>query len=194
MNKININVFCYDRVIYPVSLSDKCFNNNKDLLLIFNKFTSHYVYIKDFDRLMFNKSKCLLTVLQQQFTYCCLQCLSSENIRYRHKEDCLMINGKQNVELEKGFISFKNFNGQIPVPFKIYADFECLLKGWDSGIHNERFSYERKYQDHIPCSFACKVVCFDNKYSKDVVLYRRKNAVLKFIASIFKECEYCKNN
>ena len=27
-------------------------------------------------------------------------------------------------------------------------------------------SYTRKYQDHIPCSFAYKVVCIDNKFSK----------------------------
>ena len=32
-------------------------------------------------------------------------------------------------------------------------------------------------EDHIPCSFAYKVACVDNKFSKNVVLYRRKNAV-----------------
>ena len=45
-----------------------------------------------------------------------------------NKIDCLVINDKQNVKLEKGFISFKNYSIQIPVPFKIYADFECILK------------------------------------------------------------------
>ena len=103
-----------------------------------------------------------------------------------------MINKGQNVKLEKRFISFKNFNRQIPVPFKIYADFECLLKGCDVGIDNYCFSYTRKYQDHIPCSFANKVVCIDNKFSKDVVLYRGKNAVFKFIEMISKEYAYCR--
>ena len=103
-----------------------------------------------------------------------------------------MINGAQNVKLEKGFIEFKNFNRQIPVPFKIYADFECLLKNCDVGINNDCFSYTSKYQDHIPCSFAYKFVCVDNKYSKDVVQYRGKNAVLKFINCIFKEYDYCR--
>ena len=28
------------------------------------------------------------------------------------------------------------------------------------------------YQDHIPCIFAYKVVCNDNKFSKKVVLYK----------------------
>ena len=81
-----------------------------------------------------------------------------------------MINGKQNVKLEKGFIEFRNFNRQIPIPFKIYADFECLLKSCDVGIGNDCFSYTKKYQDHIPCSFAYKVVCIDDKFTKDVVL------------------------
>ena len=31
------------------------------------------------------------------------------------------------------------------------------------------------------------------KFSKDVVLYRGKNAVLKFIQCIFKEYSYCKD-
>ena len=81
-----------------------------------------------------------------------------------------MINGKQNVKLEKGFISFKNFNKQIPEPFKIYTDFECILKTCDVGIDNACFSYTKKYQDHIPCSFAYKVVCINGKFSKDVLL------------------------
>ena len=44
-----------------------------------------------------------------------------------HKEICLKINGKQTVKLNKGFIEFKNYSRQIPAPFKIYADFECIL-------------------------------------------------------------------
>ena len=46
----------------------------------------------------------------------------------KHKEVCLSINGVQSVRLEKGTIGFKNYFKQIPVPFKIYADFECNLK------------------------------------------------------------------
>ena len=101
-----------------------------------------------------------------------------------HQKDCLLINRGRNVKLEKGFIEFKNYSKQIPIPFKIYADFECLLKSVDIGVDNECFSYTRKYQDHIPCSFAYKVVCIDDKFSKDIVLYRGKNAVFKFIRSI----------
>ena len=80
----------------------------------------------------------------------------------------------------------------IPCPFKIFGDFECLLKEVDIGVNNDCFSYTAKYQDHIPCSFVYKLVCVDDKYSKDVLLFRGKNAVFKFIQSIFKVYSYCR--
>ena len=103
-----------------------------------------------------------------------------------------MINGKQNVKLEKGFISFKHYSRQIPAPFKTYADFECILKNVDSDINNNASSYTKKYQDHIPCSFAYKVVCVENKFSKKIVLYRGKDAINKFIKLILNEYNYCR--
>ena len=191
LNGINVNVFCYEnKMIYPVYLSNNVFKDSMDLLLMSNEFTNHYVYIKDFNRLMFNKTR---HKGKKYFCKSCLQCFSSEKVLKEHKKDCLMINNGQNVTLEKEFIEFKNFNRQIPVPFKIYADFECLLKSCNVGINNDCFSYTSKYQDHILCSFSDKVVCINNKFSKDIVLYRGKNAVLKFIKHIFKEYDYCKD-
>ena len=122
--------------------------------------------IKDFNRLTFSKTKCKN---KKWFCKSYLQCFSSEIVLNKHCKDCLLINGGQGVTLEKGFIVFNNFNKVIPAPFKIYAGFECLLKEVDSGIHNDCFSYTIKYQDHIPCSFAYKLICVSDKYSKDLV-------------------------
>ena len=122
LNKICVNVFCYEnKIIYPAYLSNQSFNDCLDLLLISNDFTSHYVYIKDFNRLMFNKNK---NKNRKHFCKSCLQFYSSEKLLNEHKKDCLLLDGGQNVKLEKGVIEFKNFNRQIPVPFKFYADFE----------------------------------------------------------------------
>ena len=99
LNKINVNVFCYEKkIIYPAYLSNQSFNDCLDLLLISNDFTSHYVYITDFNRLMFNKTK---NKNKKYFCKSCLQCFSSEKVLNEHKKDCLMINGGQNVKLEK---------------------------------------------------------------------------------------------
>ena len=105
-----------------------------------------------------------------------------------------MINGKQGVKLKSSSIRFKSYSKQIPVPLKIYADFECILKEVDCDIteYNSNNSYIRKYQDQIPCSFAYKVVCIDNKFSKKVALYRGMNAVNKFIKLILSEYNHCR--
>ena len=125
------------------------------------------------------------------FCKCCLQCFSSVlQVLIKHKENCLIINGKQSVKLKSGSISFKNYFKQLPVSFKIYADFEYILKKVKSSRENNG-SYTEKYQDHIPCSFAYKVVCVDNKFSKNVVLYRVKNALYRFIQAILEEYDYC---
>ena len=70
----------------------------------------------------------------------------------------------------------------------MYADFECYLKT----VESYESSYSKKYQDHVPCSFAYKLVCVDDKFSKSIVVFRGKNAVYELIKEIFKEFEYCK--
>ena len=125
-NNICINVFGYDnRLVFPIYISDQKFEDSMDLLLLIDNNKSHYVYIKDFNRFMFHKAK---NKNKKRFCKSCLQCFSSEKILIKHKENCLSINGKQSVKLEEGIIKFENYFKQIPVPFKIYADFECNLK------------------------------------------------------------------
>ena len=49
---------------------------------------------------------------------------------------------------------------------------------------------QKKYQDHIPCSFAYKVVCIDDKFTKSIVAYGSENASYEFIKAILKEYKY----
>ena len=100
-------------------------------MLLIDDNKSHYVYIKDFDRFMFHKTK---NKNKKWFCRSCLQCFSSESALIKHKENCLSINGKQLVKLEKGIIEFENHFKQITVPFKIYADFECNIRGLESAF------------------------------------------------------------
>ena len=69
-----------------------------DLLLVTYGDKSHYVYIKDFDRFMFHKTK---NKNKKYFCKSCLQCFSSKNVLTEHKEVCLSINGAQSIRLEK---------------------------------------------------------------------------------------------
>ena len=95
-----------------------------------------------------------------------------------HREICLEINGKKSVELKSGTIKLKNCFKQIAVPFKIYADTECNLEKIHINGRDKNTSHTEKYQNHIPGSFAYKLVCNDDKFSRPVVLYRGKKCNL----------------
>ena len=124
-NNFFINVFCYEnKLTYPVYLSDQEFENCMGLLMISDENKSHYVYIKDFNRSMCNKTKCK----KKHFCRYCLQCFSNEKVLIEHKEVYLKINGNQSVKLRSVSIKFKNYFKQLAVPFKIYADFEYNVK------------------------------------------------------------------
>ena len=86
----------------------------------------------------------------------------------KHKEDCLSINGTKSVDVE-----------QLPVPFKIYAYFECNLQ--DTEIYEG--SCTKTYHDHVPCSYAYKIFCIDDRFSKPIVVYRGGNAADEFISA-----------
>ena len=57
-NNICINVFGYENgLVFPIYVSDQKFEDSMDLLLLIDDDKSHYVYIKDFNRFMFHKTK-----------------------------------------------------------------------------------------------------------------------------------------
>ena len=116
-NNICTNVFGYeDELIFQTYISDQKFEDSMDLLLLIDDDKSHYVYIKDFNRFMFHKTK---NKNKKWFRKSCLQCFGSESVLIKHKSLFESINGKQSVKLEKRTIKFENYFKQIPVPFKI---------------------------------------------------------------------------
>ena len=179
-------MFGYENeLVFPIYVSDQKFENSMDLFRLINHDKSHYVYIKHFNTFMFHKTK---NKNKKWFCRSCLQCFNSENVVTKHKEDCLSINGKQSVNLEKGIIEFENYFKQLPVTFKIYADFECNLR--DVEIYEG--SYTKKYHEHVPCSYTYKVVCIDDRFSKSIVVFKGKNAAYEFIKAILEEHKYGK--
>ena len=96
------------------------------------------------------------------------------------------INDAQSVRLQKGTIEFKNLFKQIPVPFQIYADFECNLKSVES--------YEGFYSKNIKITFL--VVLFTNlfmyEFTRPIFFIRGENSAFRFIEAIVKEYGYCK--
>ena len=106
-NNICINVFGYEYdLVFPTYASVIKFEDFMGLLLLIDYDKSHYVYIKDFDRFMFYKTK---NKNKKWFCRSCLKCFSKENVLIKHKDDCLSIIGTQSVQLEEGKIEFQNY-------------------------------------------------------------------------------------
>ena len=220
-NKININLFGYDTVkkaVFPIYPSEESYDDHLELLYLEGKNelgeeTTHYVYIKDFNRLMFNFTK---YKGKKHFCMRCLQCFYSNESLAKHRVYCIAINGVQAIKMPEKYIDkngvertpcvyFKNYHKTLPVPFGIYADFECTtekvsscqpppMKKPKKGRPPEERSYTEKYQKHTACSFGYKVVChYDEKYSGDVVIYRGEDCIQRFIKCMFEEVKNCQS-
>ena len=194
-NSIRINVFGYEeKQPFPIYVSKEKFENQMNLLLIEKDGNQHYVLIKDFDKFMYQQTK---HKERKHFCMHCLQCFSSEIVLNNHKENCIIINGKQAIKMpEKGdnILKFNNYHKQQPIPFVIYADFEAITEKINGCMRNNDSSYTEAYQKHADCGYGYKVVCcYDDKYSKPVQIYRGENAVYKFMEKMLGEVKYCKN-
>ena len=73
-----------------------------------NEEKSHYVFIKDFDWLMYSKTKSK-NGPKRYFYMSCLQNLTTKEILSNHRERCLLIKDTQAVKYETGIIKFKNY-------------------------------------------------------------------------------------
>ena len=177
-NKININVFGYsDGNPYPIRISSEKYDDHLELLLIVEggedtitlskeKKTQpdrqYYVYIKDFNQFMHNFSK---MKTKKYFCMHCLQCFYSAEHLENQKEECLLLNGTQRIEMpeEGSKVYFHNHQKQLPGPFVIYADLETITKKIDTCSPPGGKSYTQAYQKHEASGFGYKVVCHYNQ-------------------------------
>ena len=98
-NSIRINVFGYEKgQPFPIHISKEKFKDQMNLLLITKDEKKHCILINDFNTFMYNQSK---HKNKKHFCMYCLQCFSSERILANHVNNCLMINGKQAINMPK---------------------------------------------------------------------------------------------
>ena len=101
---------------------------------------------------------------------------TTEEILSNHKKQCLLINGCQAV-YESGIIKFTNYNKQISILFKIYADTECSLKR----VSSYEGEHTIKYKEYIPNSIGGKLVCIDDRFTLPFIIFKCKDCINKFI-------------
>ena len=122
--QMQVNLFGYENKAYPLYISKKCYNQTLNLLLITEKDKSHYVFIKDFNRLIFSKTK---YKDKKHFCMSCLQNFSTKEILNNHRKHCLLIKGCQAVNYESVITNLQIIINKYSFFLKHMLT-ECLLK------------------------------------------------------------------
>lgn len=94
---------------------------------------------------------------------------------------------------DNNILKFTNHHKQLAVPFIIYSDFEAITEKVQGCKPNNDKSYTEAYQAHEACDYEYKVICcYDDKYSKPIVIYRGENAAYKFLEKMLYDVNLCK--
>ena len=150
-----INVFSNDNmIIYPLRMADRDCKNTIDLFLYEGDGVSHYSLIKNFHRLI----KSQKTKSKDGKIFICKRCFThytKEELLEKHIKYC-SYNQTVAVKMPEPntYLHFKNNKKQLPVPFVVYADFECFTKPMNSCSPNPKDSYNYNYQKHEPSGFC----------------------------------------
>ena len=171
---VTVNVYMFqtdgyilDRKVKPLRVSNVESDKPRiHLLLISDGEKQHYCLIKDLSRLVSSD----LSKNQHKKFICerCLNYFGSQKVLDTHSELCREHEAvREKLPPAGTFLSFKNHNRKMDLPFVIYADFESVLKPLHTVQPNPMNCYTDKKQKHIPVSFCYYVKCsFDDRFSK----------------------------
>ena len=181
-----INVFSNDgKTIYPLREVKKDCKNTIDLFLYEEDGKFHYSLIKNFSRLVRSQ----ITSRTDEPIQICKRCFShftkpellDKHIKYCSSNKTAFVKMPQ----PKTILHFKNYYKQLPVPFVVYADFECFTKPINSCCPNPKDSYNFNYQKHEPSGFCFYAKGIAGKRIKPIIF--TKTSEDEDVAKIFVE-------
>ena len=135
-------------------MAERDCKNTIDLFLVEEDGKSHFTLIKNFSRLIRSQ----LTSRTDEPIQICKRCfnhytkpeLLDNHIKYCSNNKTAVVK----MPKPNTFLQFKNYYKQLPVPFVVYADFECFTKPMNSCSPNPKESYNYNYQKHEPSGFC----------------------------------------
>ena len=181
-----INVFSIDgNNIYPLREVKKDCKNTIDLFLYEEDGKCHYSLIKNFSRLIRSQ----ITSRTDEPIQICKRCFShftkpellDKHIKYCSSNKTAFVKMPQ----PKTTLHFKNYYKKIPIPFVVYADFECFTKPMNSCSPDPKDSYNYNYQKHEPSGFCFYAKGIAGKRIKPIIY--TKNSEDEDVAKVFIE-------
>ncbi|XP_021351034.1 uncharacterized protein LOC110448879 [Mizuhopecten yessoensis] len=188
-NKITVNVLGYEKgSLFPIHVTKQRFDRHVDLLLITDGRKSHYCWIKNVNGLLYDQYS-----YGHRYYHCmyCLQGFTKGRILNDHISYCRE-HRTQKVKLpteEDKWLFYKDVRKQLKVPYIIYADFESFQVPIHRCEVDPNKSHTEKTTQHVPSSFAYKVVGLTQTTSKEPLVYRGPDVTEKFVECMLREQE-----
>ena len=176
-NLPGINVFSINgnNKIYPLRLNEKDCQNTIDLFLFSKDGKNHYSLINNFSRLVrsqitSNTNKKIL-ICKRYLSHFVKLDLFEKHLTYcSHNEEVAIRMPKKNT-----FLFFNNHFKKLPIPFVVYADFECFTKPINSCQPNPNKSYTQGYQKHETSGYCLYLKGLDGMKDKyKPIVYTKK--------------------
>ena len=180
-----INVFSVNEKnrFYPLRMANRNPQETIDLFLYEENSKYHYSLIKNFSRLFRSQ----ITSRTNGQIHICKRCFthfSKEELFQKHIEYC---SNNETVAVKmppiNSKLSFNNYYKQLPVPFVVYADFECFTKPMNTCSPNPEDSYNYNYQKHEPSGFCFYIKGIIPNIIKPITYTKKKDT--DNIAEIF---------
>ena len=170
-----INVFSVNdnKKFYPLRMAEKDCLNTIDLFFYEQDGASHYSLIKSFTRLV----KSQITSSKNGSFYICKKCfthftkyeLLQKHITYCSSNETVSVK----MPPQNTMLCFKNYHKQLPIPFVVYADFECFTKPINTCSPNPEKSYNYNYQKHEPSGFCFYIKGIDPSIKFEPIIYTK---------------------
>ena len=173
-----INVFSVNEVnkFYPLRMAQRDPQKTIDLFLFEEEGKYHYSLIKSFSRLFRSQ----ITSRTNGKIFICKRCFthfSKEELFQRHIEYC---SSNESVVVKmppkNSNLGFKNYFKKLPIPFVVYADFECFTKSIETCNPNPTDSYTIDYQKHEPSGFCFYIKGIVSNIFKPITFTKQKES------------------
>ena len=170
-----INVFSVnkDNKFYPLRIASQ--GGLIDLFYFEKDEKSHYSLIKNFSRLfrsqITSRTNEPIQICKRCFTHFTKPELLDKHRQFCQSRDLSVVK----MPPRNTLLYFKSYNKQLPLPFVIYADFECFTKPMSNCQPDPNDSYTVNYQKHEPSGFCfyIKSIIPDTKFKP--IIYTKKN-------------------
>ena len=184
LNNLAINVFGWRNnktVIVRVSEIEDPKVRRINLMLLTNRYTTHYCYIRSLSRLFHSEYDAGRRI---HFCKRCLQGFSTERVLNDHLFYCRGAKGRPvRTEMSKqgeNTLFFENYQNQMKKPWVIYADFESIVERVHGCAPDPEQSSTTETSMHKACGFCMLAVRSDGE-TKCPYFYRGVDVVQRFL-------------